>query len=193
MDEAIESALADIGDARLRAALRTVFEHEGGFVDDPADPGGATNYGISLRSLRQWHAAGATDGDLDRDGDVDPEDIRRMTPATAARIYRDQWWRRHRYNRLPAGVAEKVFDLAVNMGARQAHKLLQRAVRAADGPALADDGVIGPRTLDGVGQVAADALLVALRAEAAGFYRTLVASDPSRGTFLRGWLNRAYA
>ena len=193
MQDEIETALAEVGDARLRAALRTVFAHEGGFVDDPADPGGATQYGISLRSLRQWDDAGAVDGDRDRDGDVDADDIRRMTPATAARIYRDQWWERHGYGRLPGEVAVKVFDLAVNMGAAQAHKILQRAVRAADGPALADDGILGPKTRAGVAAVEEGRLLAALRAEAAGFYRGLVAADARRERFLTGWLNRAYA
>lgn len=177
----------DIG---WQAALAVVMEHEGGFVDDPNDPGGATKYGVSLRELRRL---GDLDFDLDGDGDVDADDIRALTPDAAAAFYRKHFWDRHGYGRFPdLFVATKVFDLAVNMGPGQAHKCLQRACRAAGSP-LIDDGILGPKTHAAVAALHFKGLLPAIRSEAAGFYRGLVIAKPVRGKYLAGWLNRAYS
>lgn len=186
-------------------AVAVVLQHEGGFVDDPVDPGGATNFGVSLRFLRglgDLDGDGYLDGDLDRDGDVDAEDIRRMTREQAKAIYRSQWWDRYGYGQLGLPkVAAKVFDLSVNMGAHQAHKCLQRALGSV-GLDLSDDGILGPasrRAIEDVAKAARQgvnsegALLAALRSEAAGFYRTLIAEKPAFAKYRRGWLRRAYS
>ncbi len=180
--------------SRFNLAIDTVLEHEGGYVNDPDDPGGATNFGISLRYLRK---AGELDGeligDIDADGDVDIDDIRAMSREDAEHIYKVMWWDRHRYARIrDQALATKVFDLAVNMGARQAHRLLQRACRAAGRP-LVEDGIIGRNTLAAVNGLDAEVLLAALRSEAAGFYRVLIARDPVRKKWETGWLRRAYS
>lgn len=177
------------------AALTTVLKHEGGFVHDPTDPGGATNYGVSLRSVAAFDGDGdgRLDFDLDGDGDADEHDIRIMTMDQATDYYRRAWWDKHGYGGVadPA-VATKLFDLAVNMGAAQAHKIVQRAVRACWFP-LADDGVLGPKTLSSINAAEPRALLAAMKSEAAGFYRQLAATKPPLGKFLAGWLNRAYS
>ncbi len=171
-------------------AIPTVLEHEGGYVDDPDDHGGATNYGISLRYLKKQ---GADVGDFDGDGDVDVDDIRAMSVDDAEHIYRTLWWDRFGYGDIvDQALATKVFDLAVNMGARQAHRLLQRACRAAGKPVTVD-GLLGPVTLGAVNDLPATAVLAALRSEAAGFYRVLIARDPVRRKWQTGWLRRAYS
>lgn len=182
------------------AALAVVLAHEGGFVDDPVDPGGATNYGISLRFLRAEIAADRAAlevYDVDADGDVDADDMRRLTRDQAGELYRSAFWDRYGFGRLADEIAIKTFDLAVNMGARQAVKLLQRAVRACGVDGVADDGVLGPITLGAVRRIDGDlgpyALRAALRSEAAGFYRALIAARPPFEKYRRGWLNRAYA
>lgn len=177
-------------DRRFEAALKVVLDHEGGFVNHPNDPGGATNYGVSLRWLK---SLGDLGGDLDHDGDVDIDDIRKLTPGMAGIFYRRNWWDKYEYHRLPQGIAVKAFDLSVNMGARQAHKILQRAIRAALQVNLEDDGVIGEKTRLAL-QVDFDMALVvvAMRSEAAGFYRQLAATKPKFQVFLDGWLKRAY-
>jgi len=183
-------------DPLFESALRTVLAHEGGYTNDANDPGGPTNFGVSLRfalTVGDADGDGRPDLDLDRDGDVDADDIRRMTREEAARVYRSQWWDRYGYGRLTLPIATKVFDLAVNAGSVQAHKILQRAVRAVGGPILVDDGVLGPKTLAAVGDAPANYVLVAARSEAAGFYRGLVQVKPSLSKFLVGWLNRAYS
>ena len=134
-------------------AIPTILAHEGGFVDDPDDPGGATNWGISLRYYRKldWpnidvDVMGLGDGDLDGDGDVDVDDIKVMTRYQALAIYNSQWWVRYKYYLInPQVIATKVFDLSVNMGAGRAHRLLQQALRAV-GREVEVDGVVGPKT-----------------------------------------------
>lgn len=187
----VGDAMRERHDARFLAALETVLAHEGGHADDPDDPGGATNFGISLRWLR---SLGELEGDLDGDGDVDGGDIRCLSREDAARFYYEHWWRPQGYGLFSSdAVATKVFDLAVNMGPRPAHQILQRAVRAACGEMLIDDGVIGPKTRQAVEACSGGLLSAAMRSEAAGSYRLIAASKPRLKKFLRGWLNRAYS
>lgn len=177
-------------------AIIPVLDHEGGFVNNPNDPGGATNWGVSLRwlkSLGDMDGDGWMDGDLDHDGDVDIDDVRNMTQKEAVRFYFTHFWAKYRYYLIPdQRVATKVFDLTVNMGSRQSHKLLQRATRSL-GHHIADDGIIGPITLRTINQCDINVLLAAQRSEAAGFYRMLIALKPhKRSEYEDGWLRRAY-
>lgn len=176
-------------------ALAVVLAHEGGFVNDPNDPGGATKFGISLRWLKEigdLDGDGRLDGDLNLDGHIDIDDIKLLTRDNAAAFYRAGWWDKYGYGSLPPAVASKVFDLAVNMGGPQAHKVLQRACRAAGKP-IVDDGLLGPVTRAAIEERSPAALVIAMRSEAAGFYRVLVGQKPTLGVFLNGWLKRAYA
>ncbi len=136
----------------------------------------------------------ALGGDVDRDGDVDPDDVRGLTRDDAKALYRRAFWDRHGYGAFHLTVATKVFDLSVNMAPRQAHRCLQRACRAAKAceVPLVDDGVLGPKTRAAVAAAGEVRILIALRSEAAGFYRVLAAKNPVRERFLSGWLNRAY-
>lgn len=179
--------------SKFNLAIDTVLRHEGGYVNHPSDPGGATNYGVTLASLQNLHNNGWLNGDLDGDGDVDPEDVRLLPREMAVEIYRAQWWDRYGYHRIndPA-LAAKVMDLSVNTGPGRAHKLLQQALRAVGHP-VAIDGLLGPKTLTAANLAPSVAILAALRSEAAGFYRILANQRPQLQTFLAGWLNRAYA
>jgi lysozyme family protein len=89
-------------------------------------------------------------------------------------------------------LAEKVFDLAVNMGTNKAHLLLQRALRAVGNP-VKEDGILGKITLTAVNSANERELLAALRSEAAGYYRSIVTKNSSQNKFINGWLKRAYA
>lgn len=173
-------------------AIITVLRHEGLFVNDPQDPGGATNFGVSLRWLKSvgdLDHDGFLDGDFDRDGDVDVDDIKKMTKEDAIKLYRTHWWDYYNYERITNQlITTKVFDLAVNMGAKPAHRCLQRAMRAVNGLCLLEDGIIGIKTLEAVNTVYPDILLSALKSEAAGFYRSL-----NKTKYIEGWLNRAYS
>ena len=177
-----------VQDLAFEAAIKTVLEHEGGFVDDPDDPGGATDFGISLRFLQSQGEL----GDIDRDGYIDVDDVRALNRQDAIHLYRIAFWDRYRYAELPAAIGAKLLDLAVNMGPRQAHLCLQRALGAC-GFRLAEDGVLGPATRAAAGAPPERALLAAMRSEAGGFYRALVAARPNFTKYLDGWLRRAYA
>ena len=155
--------------ARFEDAIETVLRHEGGFVDDPADAGGETKYGISSRAYPGVDIAG-------------------LTKEQACEIYKRDYWQ---YDGIEnQEVATKVFDLAVNMGQKQATKLLQRAANVC-GAVLRDDGLLGPATVLAVNGSKPDCLLTELRAQAAMFYCELALKNPSQGRFLRGWLRRA--
>lgn len=177
---------AQPSDPIFAAAVERLLLHEGGYVDHPSDPGGATAYGVSLRWLRSQGE------DIDGDGDVDVADIKALSRADAIRLYREHWWDRHGYARLGLVIGQRVFGFAVNMGAPAAHRILQRACRAC-GEQIADDGALGPVTVHAAGMAGEARLLPALRSEAAGHYRWLVARNPKLEVFLRGWLARAYS
>lgn len=170
-------------------AIRVVLEHEGGFVNDPVDPGGATNYGISLR----WLSKQGLLGDFDHDGDVDVDDIRKMTRERAVELYYKEWWLKYGYYQLVHDdLATKVFDLAVNMGAKQSGKLLQRAIAQFDSK-IEIDGVVGPKTIIAANKIMGESLVVVLRMEAMEFYASLIKKNPEFEKYRRGWTRRAMA
>lgn len=179
--------------ATFEQAIPTILAHEGGFVDHPSDPGGATNYGVSLRFIKDHPDL----GDVDGDGDVDVEDILNMTRSQAADIYKQLWWDKYNYGAIhDQTLATKVFDLSVNMGASRAHKLLQTAINRAFGMSITVDGVIGPATrsiVNACDDVSEQVLLSAYCDEAFGFYQRLIANKPSLRVFEKGWKRRAYS
>lgn len=174
----------------LDRALEVVRRHEGGKTNDPHDPGGPTAYGWSLRTLE---TLGLDLADVDRDGDIDADDVSAFTWEHARALYIREFWDRLGLERLPADLAVKLFDSAVNLGPRQAVRLLQRALRACL-VEVQEDGVLGPVTIAATRKVSPEsALLTALRAENAGFYRRLVARNPDLERYLEGWIRRAYS
>lgn len=176
-------------------AVLTVLKHEGKFVNDPDDPGGATNYGISLRFLLS--TGDLKLGDIDHDGDIDADDIKKMSIEEAKNLYFTYWWLKYNYESIPnLALSTKIFDAAVNMGAKQAHILVQRACRAC-GIRLVEDGVLGPNSMGAISTLISgssdDALLASIRSEMAGFYRSLITKKPVFEKYRNGWLNRAYS
>jgi lysozyme family protein len=174
-------------------AIPAILQHEGGYVNHPNDPGGATNFGVSLRFLADHPDM----GDFDGDGDVDVEDIRNMSVEQAAEIYRQLWWDKYGYGRIiDQTIATKVFDLSVNMGAKRAHILLQTALNNAFGLNLTVDGVLGPASIGVINSCTDDdeqTLITAYCDEAFGFYQRLIAKNPKFKAFEKGWKRRAYS
>lgn len=183
--------------AELKQALPTIFLHEGRYVDNIKDPGGATNFGISLRFLQKTgdlDGDGWIDGDINHDGIINIDDIKGLSPDHAAELYDVYWWSKYHYARIDdQSVATKVFDLSVNVGSHAAHICLQRAVRAASGISLLEDGELGDQSFKAINTSNPMKLLAALKSEAAGYYRLIRLKSGNEKTFIEGWLNRAYS
>jgi lysozyme family protein len=113
-----------------------IVAREGGFVNDPADPGGATNHGVTLGTLRHLGL------DLTGDGIVTEADVRHLTRAQAVSIFVDHYFRKPGLDGLPESLHASVFDMYVNAGAN-AVRVLQRLLTRMGFP-CADDGVVGP-------------------------------------------------
>jgi len=176
-------------------AIVKVLQHEGGFTNDPTDSGGPTNYGISLTYL--LGTGDITIGDFNHDGKIDIKDIKEMTIDNAIAVYNKEWWIKYGYENLAdPTLAGKVFDTSVNMGGKQAHILLQRAIRAC-GITVVEDGSLGPRSFSAVSTLvasgSADALLSSFRSEQAGFYRCLITKKVVFEKYRNGWMTRAYS
>jgi lysozyme family protein len=153
-------------------ALALVLRLEGGFVHDPADPGGATNLGVTRATLAAWRGRA-----------VSVDEVRALTPADVEPLYRRRYWHCVRGDQLPPGLDHAVFDLAVNAGPRRAVILLQQAA------GVQADGILGPITLGAcLGQDAAG-LVRRLSTLRLAFYRTL----PGWPRFGRGWERRVSA
>jgi lysozyme family protein len=152
-------------------AMKFTLKWEGGLADNPADPGGLTNFGIAKRS----HP------------DVD---IANLTEEGAKEIYREDYWNKVHGDDLPPAIALAVMDYAVNSGVQRAAKTLQTIVGAGA------DGVIGPNTLKkmnavvdkkGEKEIAQDIVM-----ERAIFLSRLVQNKPTMLVFLTGWMKRTH-
>jgi lysozyme family protein len=154
---------------------------EGGYVDNPSDPGGATNFGISTRFLRSVG---------------DGRDVRDLAQEDAIELYKKHFWNPiHGDELLDEDLAICLFDAAVNQGPGAAVKYLQECLNKYEGVSLAVDGGMGPKTLEAANQIAPDSsagdelefryLLWRLF-----HYADLANKSAKYRVFIRGWLNR---
>ncbi|MFN7185425.1 MAG: glycoside hydrolase family 108 protein [Alphaproteobacteria bacterium] len=158
----------------FETSLALTLHHEGGWSDHPKDPGGATNMGVTIGTLKRLGI------DVDGDGDSDIADLRKLRPVDVERVYRAFYWDAVRADLLPAGVDIAVFDFAVNSGPARAARMLQLAVGAAD------DGDIGPQTLAALAKKAPGSVVSAVSEKRLRFLRSL----KTWGTFGKGWQRR---
>ncbi|MEJ2623670.1 MAG: glycosyl hydrolase 108 family protein [Pseudolabrys sp.] len=150
-------------------ALRRLLAHEGGYTNHPADPGGPTNFGITIHDYRRYVKPGAT-----------AADVKAMTVSEAKRIYRAKYWDAQRCDELPAGVDYAVFDYGVNSGIGRSKKVLQRVV------GVKADGVLGPLTMCAVNASDPKAVVIAICDERLRFLKRL----RTWPVFGRGWGRR---
>jgi lysozyme family protein len=113
--------------ANYDASLARVLKHEGGYTNHPSDPGGPTNFGITIHDYRRYIKANGT-----------AADVRNMQLADAAKIYRARYWHALRCDELPAGLDYAVFDYGVNSGIGRAAKVMQRLLGIGSGTAMTD-------------------------------------------------------
>lgn len=176
------------------AAVQVILKHEGGYVNNVNDSGGATNFGVSLRFLAEHPDY----GDFNHDGVVDAKDIRGMTVENAKDIYRHFWWEKYGYGNIEdQTIATKVFDFSVNMGASRAHKLLQQAINEAFGDKLVVDGMLGKASFGAINSRSGiddqQLLINAYCEQAWKFYQGLIRNNAKLAVFQKGWKNRAYS
>lgn len=172
---------------------RDIVRREGGYVNDPADPGGPTNHGVTLGTLRRLGR------DVTGDGAVDIADVKALTAAEAADIFVSDYFTRPGIDRLPQAIQASVFDMYVNAGVN-AVRILQRLLNEL-GHDLAVDGQIGPLTAAAAAEVAAiDGPLFAdaYGIERRNYYYRLADGRPASRRFARrkdggkgGWIARA--
>lgn len=164
--------------------LPQLLKFEGGYVDDPADPGGATNLGITLVTFQRY--AQSVLGEAPT-----LEALRALTPEQAGAIYKLEYWDKLDGDQIASqALAEILFDFYVNAGS-EAVVLLQRVLLQSGATGLATDGEMGPATLAAL-QAADQTQVYALyRQGRIGYYERLAQERPVDDKFLQGWLARA--
>lgn len=149
--------------------LEIILGHEGGFADHPRDPGGATNMGMTQKTLEAWRGVPVT-----------KEDIRNLTAQEASEIYRASYWNALNCDNLPAGVDLIAFDFGVNAGVSRSAKILQKVVF------VEQDGQIGQITLGAARTLDPGEIISAMSDARMDYYRGL----PDWKTFKTGWTRR---
>ncbi|MBZ0129866.1 MAG: peptidoglycan-binding protein [Rhodobacteraceae bacterium] len=178
-----------------RQIAREIVAREGGYVDDPDDPGGATMHGVTLATLKRLGL------DLDGDGVITKSDVAQVTAAQAEDIFLEHYFRRPGLADLPEMLQASVFDMYVNAGVN-AIRVLQNLLNDMGLP-IEVDGALGPQTLQAAAQAArlapdhlADAYGIARRE----YYYRLGDMRPASRKFATrrdggkgGWIRRAEA
>ena len=177
----------------IKDIAEEIVAREGGYVNDPDDPGGATNHGVTIHTLRRLGL------DLTGDGKVTPADVKRLTRAQAVDVFIEHYHLRPGLGSLPEALQPSLFDMYVNAGAN-AVKVLQRLLTDMGFPCDAD-GAIGPATVRAA-QMAQDAapshLTDAYAIARRNYYYALADARPASRKYARrrdggkgGWITRA--
>lgn len=159
----------DMTQKTINTALDKVGLIEGGYVNDPRDPGGETNHGVTLKFLQSVRK-GATSADL-----------KALTKDAARELFDEHFVKKPGLDKLADVVQAEAIGLAINAGPAQAIRVLQRAA------GVKADGVIGSRTIEAVAALTNDKVKEAVD----NFYIDLVQKRPDLRVFLKGWLNRS--
>lgn len=179
--------------ADFNKAIPIVLKHEGHLSYDPKDPGGITNYGMSFRYLKDlikkrpdiMKMLDANDNCI-----LDDYDIAHMKLEDAIKIYRKEWWENYKFNTIAyQPLANKMFDLSVNVGEAQALKFLARAYVKLY-PKEKSGELYG--FVNKLPESTQQNLVRLLCLEAENFYKGLAKTHPAYQKFLKGWLNRAW-
>lgn len=156
-----------------RTSFERVIKSEGGYVNDPHDHGGETNWGVTRAAWGEYLGRPIHDGEM-----------RSLLVEAVEPFYKDRYWNVCRCDELPSGIDYVVFDLAVNAGPGRAIRFLQRSVGAVE------DGVLGPKTMAAVASANPAQVLERFTEAKQAFYRGIVKREPSQQRFINGWLAR---
>ena len=177
----------------VRGIAREIVAREGGYVNDPDDPGGATNFGVTIHTMRRLGL------DLTGDGRITPADVKKLSRSQAEDIFVKHYFEDPRIDELPEAIQASVFDMQVNAGAN-AVKILQRLLRKV-GWDVSADGQIGPQTIGAAERAyaaAPDHMNDAYGIERRNYYFRLADGRPKSRKYARtraggkgGWITRA--
>ena len=152
----------------FESIISAVLEHEGGYVNDPDDPGGETKYGISKKAFP----------------DVD---IKCLTVERAMEIYKKEYWNPSKVEMLPERLWSTYFDMAVNMGRKRACEILQKACNHKNKVGIKVDGRIGRNTAGAAKRLE----IKRLQSFRVKYYADLVNRKPKLEKYWYGWYKRA--
>lgn len=155
------------------SAFSHVMQSEGGYVNDPKDPGGETNLGVTKAAWSAYIGRPVADGEMAA-----------LTKDVVKPFYKKMYWDKMHGDELPKGLDYLAFDFAVNAGTGQAAKFIQRAVGATA------DGAIGPATMALVLKADPRTLILGFTNQKEMFYKDLAERKPDLNKFLKGWLTR---
>jgi lysozyme family protein len=150
-------------------SLKLVLKSEGGYVNNPKDPGGETMMGVTKKAWSTFCKRPIADGEMAK-----------LTVADITPFYKALYWDKSYCNQLPTGIDYMVFDASVNMGVGQSIRLLQKSL------GCVADGVIGPNTMKLINETNVSNMIDKYSAQKEQFYRSLALFN----TFGKGWLNR---
>jgi len=150
-------------------AFQMVLKHEGGYVNNPKDPGGMTNLGVTKKVWEEFVGR-----------EVDESEMRALTPDVVKPLYKKNYWDKIKGDQLPSGVDYAAYDLAVNSGTGRAAKYLQQIA------GVHADGLIGPQSLEAINACPAEEVVDALCDMRLDFLQRL----PTWNTFGKGWGRR---
>jgi len=151
----------------FKKCLELVLKSEGGWVNNPKDPGGETNLGVTKKVWEEWVGH-------------EVKTMKDLTPEDVAPMYQAKYWMACYANQLPVGIDYMAFDAAVNMGPGRAVKLLQECL------GCVPDGTIGPRTMQLIDQKKPEDIVDLYSKRKTSFYEGLA----TFATFGKGWLKR---
>lgn len=160
--------------------IEEVLEAEGGFVNDPDDKGGATNFGVTQQSYSNFLGSSAS-----------VDDVRNMTREEAKECYKKDFWIPAKVDRMPDNLKHIYFDMVVNMGRKNAGKILQQAVNTKKNSAVLDvDGIVGSGSLSHIPDLTLNDVLVERSMFFANncFDGSRFAKRTRQNKFLRGWI-----
>jgi lysozyme family protein len=170
--------------ADFQQFLPILLQHEGGYVNDPVDPGGATNKGITFKTFQ-----GCAQSLLNIAPTLDA--LKALTDQQAGAIYKALYWNRIGGDEIELQwLANIVCDFQVNAGARSSKFLQQILNTLGANPRLTEDGVIGAGSLAALKVSNQYVVYARFKQRIADYYRDLATQRPELQKFLRGWLNR---
>ena len=154
--------------SNFKECLDIVLKSEGGFVNNPADPGGRTNLGVTQRVWEDFVGHPVSEADM-----------RALTPEKVAPLYEQRYWRPTYCEVLPRGLSLLVFSMGINAGPGRSVKLLQSCL------GCVADGVIGPKTMELIKSANVADLIQRFSEARRHYYESL-----NKPMFIKGWLNR---